>query len=198
MRYRYPQRGGCVPFVCFLYGWNGWYGLEGYLNGIGRAIVLARENDTPDRWGDWGSAHSQQNRDWAFLRSAFPPPLAAEDWARPYGLRIPSLLAGGALAEMNRCACSTPFFVLTVLLQASLQRPVQNKKTGRFSSSGSFQRRGRDSNPRILSDQRFSRPPQSTTLPPLQVLRVCFGIAKVGIIFLSPNLFSGKLIFSAK
>ena len=54
--------------------------------------------------------HSLLRRDWAFLRSAFPPPLAAEDWARPYGLRIPSLLAGGALAEMNRCACSTPFF----------------------------------------------------------------------------------------
>ena len=75
---------------------------------------------------------------------------------------------------------------------------TKQKKTGRFSSSGSFQRRGRDSNPRILSDQRFSRPPQSTTLPPLQILRVCFGIAKVGIIFVSPNLFSRKLIFSAE
>ena len=32
------------------------------------------------------------------------------DCARPGGLRIPSLLAGGALAEMNRCAGSTPFF----------------------------------------------------------------------------------------
>ena len=29
-------------------------------------------------------------------------------------------------------------------------------------------RRGRDSNPRNLSAQRFSRPPQSTTLPPLR------------------------------
>ncbi len=29
------------------------------------------------------------------------------------------------------------------------------------------QRRGRDSNPRRLAPQRFSRPPQSTTLPPL-------------------------------
>ena len=34
-------------------------------------------------------------------------------------------------------------------------------------------RRGRDSNPRILSDQRFSRPPQSTTLPPLLPLWDC-------------------------
>ena len=32
----------------------------------------------------------------------------------------------------------------------------------------SFQRRDRDSNPGYLAVQRFSRPPQSTTLPPLQ------------------------------
>ena len=31
-----------------------------------------------------------------------------------------------------------------------------------------FQRRERDSNPRYLSVQRFSRPPHSTTLPSLQ------------------------------
>ena len=31
-----------------------------------------------------------------------------------------------------------------------------------------FQRRDRDSNPGCLAAQRFSRPPQSTTLPPLQ------------------------------
>ena len=31
-----------------------------------------------------------------------------------------------------------------------------------------YRRRGRDSNPRKLALQRFSRPPQSTTLPPLQ------------------------------
>ena len=96
------------------------------------------------------------------------------------------------------CLQHTFLCVCPAGLQASLQRPVQNKKTGRFSSSGSFLRRGRDSNPRILSDQRFSRPPQSTTLPPLQILRVCFGIAKVGIIFVSPNLFSRNLIFSAE
>ena len=100
----------------------------------------------------------------------------AGDFARPGGLRIPSLLAGGALAEMNRCAGSTPFFCVPF---CSLCKQVCNgpswhtKKTGRFSSSGSFLRRGRDSNPRILSDQRFSRPPQSTTLPPLLPLWDC-------------------------
>ena len=168
MRYRYPQRGGCVPFVCFLYGWNGWYGLEGYLNGIGRAIVLARENDTPDRWGDWGSA-------------------------------FPLSLPEGPLQKWTGVLAAHLFLCLSRRFASKLA-PVgyKHKKTGRFSSSGSFLRRGRDSNPRILSDQRFSRPPQSTTLPPLQVLRVCFGIAKVGIIFVSPNLFSRKLIFSAK
>ena len=36
-------------------------------------------------------------------------------------------------------------------------------------------RRGRDSNPRNLAVQRFSRPPQSTTLPPL----LSFGDAKI-------------------
>ncbi len=35
--------------------------------------------------------------------------------------------------------------------------------------NGTGQRRGRDSNPRRLSPQRFSRPSQSSTLPPLQV-----------------------------
>jgi hypothetical protein len=37
----------------------------------------------------------------------------------------------------------------------------------------SHPRRGWDSNPRKLSLQRFSRPPQSTTLPPLQGRRAC-------------------------
>ena len=97
------------------------------------------------------------------------------DCARPGGLRIPSLLAGGALAEMNRCAGSTPFFCVCppVCKRACSGREQTQKKTGRFSSSGSFLRRGRDSNPRILSDQRFSRPPQSTTLPPLLPLWDC-------------------------
>ena len=41
-----------------------------------------------------------------------------------------------------------------------------------FSSPGVW-RRGRDSNPRKLSLQRFSRPPHSTTLPPLR-----YGVVK--------------------
>ncbi|MBR6538377.1 MAG: hypothetical protein IKT76_00785, partial [Bacteroides sp.] len=57
--------------------------------------------------------------------------------------------------------------------------------------------RDRDSNPGYLSVQRFSRPPQSTTLPPLQNLfsEVLFSksAAKVQIIFVSANLSSKKM-----
>ena len=91
--------------------------------GLG-APSSCREVGIPDGWGIGPPGipsyvgigppegrHSLLCRDWASRGSAFPLPLSAGDWARPYGLRIPSLLAGGALAEMNRCACSTPFFV---------------------------------------------------------------------------------------
>ena len=52
-------------------------------------------------------------------------------------------------------------------------------------------RRDRDSNPGNLAVQRFSRPPQSTTLPPLQYVLLSFSLdcgAKVVIIFLYPNI----------
>ena len=44
-----------------------------------------------------------------------------------------------------------------------------------------FQRRDRDSNPGYLAVQRFSRPPQSTTLPPLQnsSFKKCFSFKAV-------------------
>ena len=59
--------------------------------------------------------------------AAIPSPPG--DCARPGGLRIPALLAGGALAEMNRCAGSTPFFLcLPARLQASLLRSGTNTK----------------------------------------------------------------------
>ena len=50
--------------------------------------------------------------------AAIPSPPG--DCARPGGLRIPALLAGGALAEMNRCAGSTPFFLCLFPTGASL------------------------------------------------------------------------------
>ena len=48
------------------------------------------------------------------------------------------------------------------------ENQYKNKETRCF--SGFLKRRDRDSNPGYLSVQRFSRPPQSTTLPPLQVI----------------------------
>ena len=69
-------------------------------------------------------------------------------------------------------------------------------------SSASFLRRERDSNPRYLSVQRFSRPPRSTTLPSLQnfhrevlsfksdaKVRLIFESARVWTIFFHLNLF---------
>ena len=57
-----------------------------------------------------------------------------------------------------------------------------------------LKRRERDSNPRRLSPQRFSRPPQSTTLPSLLgILRTCrspFPTAKVILIFYYANIFA--------
>ena len=61
-----------------------------------------------------------------------------------------------------------------------------------------FLRRDRDSNPGYLSVQRFSRPPQSTTLPPLQNFyqEVLFSksAAKVRMILISASIFRGFFI----
>ena len=60
----------------------------------------------------------------------------------------------------------------------------------------SFQRRDRDSNPGYLAVQRFSRPPQSTTLPPLQnfLSEVLFveSVAKVRLYFKYARLLNKK------
>ena len=47
---------------------------------------------------------------------------------------------------------------------------IKTKKSRKSNIYGTFLRRDRDSNPGCLAAQRFSRPPQSTTLPPLQIL----------------------------
>ena len=46
--------------------------------------------------------------------------------------------------------------------------PVRERKSPATSWLGFPWRRGRDSNPRYLAVKRFSRPPRSTTLPPLR------------------------------
>ena len=74
-------------------------------------------------------------------------------------------------------------------IQASLHRSIRTQKNRKTFIFRFLLRRGRDSNPRILSDQRFSRPPQSTTLPPLQYHCFRFGIANVRIIFTIANFY---------
>ena len=62
----------------------------------------------------------------------------------------------------------------------SVKKPcllIKNKKESTFRTPFCFWRRERDSNPRNLSVQRFSRPPQSTTLPSLlrnRLQKYCF------------------------
>ena len=66
----------------------------------------------------------------------------------------------------NKNALAFSLFCFLPASSASSQSDIkQNKRTFQFSC---FLRRGRDSNPRYLSVRRFSRPVQSTTLPPLQ------------------------------
>ncbi len=59
-----------------------------------------------------------------------------------------------------------------------------------------LKRRDRDSNPGYLAVQRFSRPPQSTTLPPLQnfLSEVLFveSVAKVRLYFKYARLLNKK------
>ena len=65
-------------------------------------------------------------------------------------------LAGSAVAGVSAVAVGAALLFVSFMFELSF-----------FSSPGVW-RRGRDSNPRKLALQRFSRPPHSTTLPPLR------------------------------
>ena len=83
---------------------------------------------------------------------------------------------------------------------------IKNKKSLQimfyrdFLFCNSFQRRDRDSNPGYLAVQRFSRPPQSTTLPPLQnsSFKKCFSLKAMQnyYSFLISQIFRHKNIIS--
>ena len=64
------------------------------------------------------------------------------------------------------------FECLSVVHRINRKSPVKRWFYGTYLKLSTwclrFQRRDRDSNPGYLAVQRFSRPPQSTTLPPLQ------------------------------
>ena len=72
---------------------------------------------------------------------------------------------GGPSITLANRRLSRPFW-LVVLLETSFLRPTKPKRPFRADSLG--MRRERDSNPRTCYSQRFSRPPQSTTLPSLR------------------------------
>ncbi len=87
---------------------------------------------------------------------------------------------------------------------APKKKPVSVDLQAFTSFCFSSQRRERDSNPRYLAVQRFSRPPHSTTLPSLQsnivfaysaCETVCFSVkavAKLGVLLKSQNLLGKK------
>ena len=95
--------------------------------------------------------------------------------------------AAGDLAENAALVPSAQQAVFVCpFARASSARISCTKKPDDFHHPAFSLRRERDSNPRTLSGQRFSRPPHSTTLPSLQFP---FGTAKVEI-----NLYSAKNI----
>ena len=100
-------------------------------------------------------------------------PRAGAPNGRPYILRR------GLRGGLARRAGGPTFCGCGVERKASVLR-LCNKKSSLW---GCFLRRERDSNPRRCYPQRFSRPPQSTTLPSLQMTIVFwFCDAKLGII----------------
>ena len=124
----------------------------------------------------------EKERDWA----AGIPYLLAGGALRDWAAGIPYALAAGLL-KIKESEAMPPFFCAALSLVSKLTVKCAHKKIARFSSRDSLVlRRERDSNPRTLSGQRFSRPPHSTTLPSLQFP---FGTAKVEI-----NLYSAKNI----
>ena len=115
----------------------------------------------------------------------------AGDFARPGGLRIPSLLAGGALAEMNRCAGSTPFFCVPF---CSLCKQVCNGPSWHTKKPEDFHL------PVLFSGEGGIRTPGSSQINgfqdrrnrPLCHLSFRFVTANIGTIFIYPKLFCIK------
>ena len=64
---------------------------------------------------------------------------------------------------------------------------MNNKKHGAQLVSRIFWRRERDSNPRKLSLQRFSRPPRSTTPPSLHIKFYCLRVGERGAFVVSKH-----------
>ena len=85
-----------------------------------------------------------------------------------------------------------------VVKKGGLLKSTKKKSPVNLAIYRTLLRRERDSNPRNLSVQRFSRPPQSTTLPSLQ--SICFSNAlQRYALFLNMQMFDKKnsIIFYA-
>ncbi len=94
----------------------------------------------------WIARHRRPGRDWLALL-AFPLP------------------AGGVPTRAGNAERLLFYFGVQLRVNPAA---LQNKKAATSSQLFRLLRRERDSNPRNLAVQRFSRPPQSTTLPSLR------------------------------
>jgi hypothetical protein len=118
------------------------------------------------------------------------------------------IMSDGTLDEMKVGLNPFCLFYLVADLGNQILRSNPSRsgiKKPPFKKDGFFLRRERDSNPRYLAVQRFSRPPHSTTLPSLQSIiviafqvceTVCFSlkaVAKLGVLLKSQNLLGKKI-----
>ena len=95
------------------------------------------------------------------------------DWLlrrpRPASQRLSLTLAAGPLqTSKNKCRALQPFFYCYAYCTSQLDLHIAIKKASIFIEALHLflsLRKERDSNPRTREGQRFSRPPQSTTLP---------------------------------
>src|ERR1700755_581684 len=93
-----------------------------------------------------------------------------EGLAAPGGAVLTDPRVGGL--KQNKCwRYRALAFLICPLWRTSSPRYQMKNAPDKVGSTCFVSRRGRDSNPRKFDLQRFSRPPQSTALPPLRVDR---------------------------
>ena len=129
----------------------------GWILSVGRGrrpIPLLPQRVCKGRW-----VEGFGRRDWLLRR-----PLVCSVTPFPSARRRGPCKRAQRIAWLQR----SRFFASTRAAQSSLATPIDAKKASIFIEAKQFfvpLRKERDSNPRIREDQRFSRPPQSTTLP---------------------------------
>ena len=101
-----------------------------------------------------------------------------------FTLGLAALIPNGEASNKTNAVASRLLFSFRHFAQASLAHP--ETKNAPFKGICFVWRRERDSNPRRLAPQRFSRPPHSTALPSLR--------CKNNIRKLAPKIFIGPSI----